>query len=187
MTVKEVLAESHANRWHLFVQTETELIRLSEQIEKEPVFLGCETVTSLCTVLSWKQYQNFLQTVKEDDFFISEPRTDTVLVLAISKEVYENAIKTTLITSSEKRYIDCKIRKETPIGYCHYPLHKGYINESILRKHECIGKHCNYLQKNFHHPYWKKREERKKMRKDRKEKWKEFLRERKLPLKQKSV
>ena len=48
------------------------------------------------------------------------------------------------------------------VGYCHNPVHKGYLKRSQLKDHECLGRQCEFLEKNelsryFMDQYFKKR------------------------------
>ena len=48
------------------------------------------------------------------------------------------------------------------VGYCHNPAHKGYLKRSQLKDHECLGRQCEFLEKNelsryFMDQYFKKR------------------------------
>ena len=52
------------------------------------------------------------------------------------------------------------------VAYCHFIGHKGGLSKDMLRKHECLRKGCKYLEKYTDHPYWAKREEIKKLRKE---------------------
>ena len=49
-----------------------------------------------------------------------------------------------------------KITKQ-PVGYCHCRAHKGALTVNLMKKHGCLSKCCNCLQKNQDHPYWAER------------------------------
>ena len=57
----------------------------------------------------------------------------------------------------EERYFDTGIKQENALGYCHYYKHKGYVNEHILKTHECLNKQCPLLEKYEDKSYWIKR------------------------------
>ena len=184
MTIREALANSPADRWHLFVKTETEgIIRPPGQLERDPACMNCEIIPSLCSVMSWTQYWTFYQTIKESDFFITEPRSKHILVIVIDETEYENIKNAdSIIADISYKYINRRVKRESPVGYCHYHLHRGYVDAAIMKEHGCLKKQCKYLQKNKNHPYWEKREERKKLRKKRKKELQEFLYSRKIPI-----
>jgi len=48
--------------------------------------------------------------------------------------------------------------KDSAVGYCHNPEHRGYLSKRNLKKHECLRKQCRYLHKYEEHPYWAERE-----------------------------
>lgn len=52
----------------------------------------------------------------------------------------------------------CKMKESKIIGFCHCRLHKGYLNASILKEHECLRKNCFYLEKYEDRPFWVQRE-----------------------------
>lgn len=56
--------------------------------------------------------------------------------------------------------------KEKCCGYC--GLHKCNLTVKQLKSRECLGKQCTFLKK-LPHPFWEQREERKRLRKARKE------------------
>lgn len=50
--------------------------------------------------------------------------------------------------------ISQKIDTKSVIGYCHCSKHKGYLNVSLLKSHDCIKKECVYLEKFEDYPFW---------------------------------
>lgn len=71
--------------------------------------------------------------------------------------------KVSLITGEFKL-----VRKETVIGVCHNNIHKGILTVNLLKKHDCLGKNCTYLEKYKNKSYWhtlEKEEEEKNKRK----------------------
>lgn len=47
------------------------------------------------------------------------------------------------------------------VGYCHNPVHKGYLRRAQLKDHECLTRQCEYLERNelsryFMEQYFKK-------------------------------
>ena len=57
-------------------------------------------------------------------------------------------------------------RSSNTLAYCHY--HHLSLTPEQLKQKQCLKRQCGALQK-FDHPYWKKREESKQKRKERKE------------------
>lgn len=59
-------------------------------------------------------------------------------------------------------WIDRHPRKEgvEPVGYCWSSVHRGFLDEKALRKHQCLRKQCESLQK-YVHPYWRWRDDKK--------------------------
>lgn len=55
----------------------------------------------------------------------------------------------------------------TPVAYCFYKHHRGYLTVKNLKKHECLRKQCPCLKK-LPSPYWEKREAVKQKRRERK-------------------
>ena len=55
--------------------------------------------------------------------------------------------------------------KEHSVGYCHCKTHKGKISVKMLKKHQCLGKQCPFLQKYEDHPYWEQRRRKKELKK----------------------
>jgi hypothetical protein len=55
------------------------------------------------------------------------------------------------------RFIDgvCRyVRTADVVGFCHCDVHKGYLNSTLLKKHECIEKNCSFLEKYEGFPFW---------------------------------
>lgn len=46
---------------------------------------------------------------------------------------------------------------QNAIAFCHNPNHVGYLNENLMKKHECLEKQCIYLDKFEEKSYWIKR------------------------------
>lgn len=69
-----------------------------------------------------------------------------------------------------EHYIDHVFRseKKAPCAYCWSVLHRGYLDVKLLKKHKCLQKHCECLQKFPKHPYWVNREKIKQLRIERK-------------------
>ena len=40
------------------------------------------------------------------------------------------------------------------IGWCHNAIHRGALNRSLLKKHDCLGKDCRYLEQNCQCSFW---------------------------------
>lgn len=55
------------------------------------------------------------------------------------------------------RLIDGKhitITKKRVVGMCHNTLHTGFLTQSLMEQHECVGKNCYFFQKNECASYW---------------------------------
>lgn len=46
------------------------------------------------------------------------------------------------------------VNLDSLVGYCFYPVHKGYVTKIMLKEHDCINKHCPFLNKFLDFPYW---------------------------------
>lgn len=51
------------------------------------------------------------------------------------------------------------------VAYCHCNTHKGRLNARMLKKHQCLGKQCPFLEKYEEHPYWEQRRKKKALKK----------------------
>ncbi len=47
-----------------------------------------------------------------------------------------------------------QIKRGNILGWCHHNLHKGAVNRSILKDHDCLGKNCPFLERNDESPFW---------------------------------
>ena len=72
-------------------------------------------------------------------------------------------------------YIDHVWRNQRPLGYCHCRIHKGYLNKNLMKKHACLSKGCVFLEKYKEHPYWEKRDGKRKDKKNKKQLQKKYL------------
>ena len=67
-----------------------------------------------------------------------------------------------LYSASNKEVITTKmvsgetinIRRGHIVGWCACYLHKGALSKSHLKQHDCLGKGCYHLRKNYESPYW---------------------------------
>ena len=48
------------------------------------------------------------------------------------------------------------------VGYCHYSLHKGYLTDTLMDAHDCLGKNCAFFERFDDYPYWVREANRKK-------------------------
>lgn len=64
---------------------------------------------------------------------------------------------------------------KSPVAFCHFHKHKGYMTVNMIKVHGCLKKNCSRLQR-LDCQYWEDRKERKRNKKDAKRK----LAERKL-------
>lgn len=49
---------------------------------------------------------------------------------------------------------------KTPVAFCHYKKHYGYMSEKMLKLHGCLQKNCGRLRK-LDCPYWEERRQKK--------------------------
>ncbi len=47
------------------------------------------------------------------------------------------------------------VRKDKIVGYCRYPLHRGWLLRVIAEEHQCYSKKCPFLERVEDNPYWK--------------------------------
>ena len=59
------------------------------------------------------------------------------------------------------------IQPSRAVGYC--KRHGAALTVKTLKNHECLCKQCNALEKYEEHDYWRQREQKKMLRKARKE------------------
>lgn len=60
-----------------------------------------------------------------------------------------------------------QIAKNRAVGYC--PYHKAALTVKTMKRHECLKKQCNSLIKYEEHDFWRQHEQKKEMRKARKQ------------------
>lgn len=60
-----------------------------------------------------------------------------------------------------------QISKNKMVGYCMY--HQAALTVKTLKGHECLRKQCNALQKCEEHDYWRQHDQKKELRKARKQ------------------
>ena len=70
---------------------------------------------------------------------------------------------------SEWLLLDANVTNKKPVGYCCCKLHPGYISQNLLKEKQCLQKSCACLTKNENHPYWKKRDRIKALKKAKKQ------------------
>ncbi len=49
---------------------------------------------------------------------------------------------------------DCSKTSKPPVGYCHNPKHKGFVNIGLMKSHNCIANQCMYFERFETHEYW---------------------------------
>lgn len=59
-------------------------------------------------------------------------------------------------------------KNKRPCAYCWSNVHRGYLNAKLIKKHKCLQKQCECLQKFDNHEYWILRDKTKQLRKERK-------------------
>lgn len=60
-----------------------------------------------------------------------------------------------------------QIARNRAVGYCHY--HKAALTTKTLKCHGCLGKQCDALKKYEEHDFWRQHEQKKALRKQRKQ------------------
>lgn len=60
-----------------------------------------------------------------------------------------------------------EIRRSKAVGYCAF--HKVALTTKTLRGHECLKKQCDALQRYEEHDFWRQHEQKKALRKARKQ------------------
>lgn len=60
-----------------------------------------------------------------------------------------------------------EILKSRAVGYCHY--HKAALTVKTMKCHECLRKQCDALEKYSEHDFWRQHEQKKELRKARKQ------------------
>jgi len=63
-------------------------------------------------------------------------------------------------------------QRERACGYCHSNLHKGYLSVKQVKKHGCLAKQCPRFERYEDHAWWEQRDRVKRLRKERKERYK---------------
>ncbi len=61
-----------------------------------------------------------------------------------------------------------QINRSKAVGYCYH--HCAALTAKTLKGHDCLGKQCNALKKYEHHDFWRQHEQKKELRKARKQK-----------------
>ncbi len=46
------------------------------------------------------------------------------------------------------------VKKDKIVGYCRFPLHRGWLLRTIAEEHQCYYKKCPFLQRVESNPYW---------------------------------
>ena len=60
-----------------------------------------------------------------------------------------------------------QIAKNRAVGFC--PYHNVALTTKTLKRHDCLGKQCNALQRYEEHDFWRQHEQKKAIRKARKQ------------------
>lgn len=60
-----------------------------------------------------------------------------------------------------------EISKRRAVGYC--KLHNAALTVKTMKCHECLKKQCNALEKYENHDFWRQHEQKKKLRKAKKQ------------------
>lgn len=59
------------------------------------------------------------------------------------------------------------VAPETIVGYCHCNTHTGYVEKDIMKKHDCLGKKCEFFEKFNDFPYWIAKQKEEQLKKER--------------------
>ena len=59
-----------------------------------------------------------------------------------------------------------QITKSRAVGYC--PYHKAALTVKTMKRHECLKKQCDALQKYAEHDFWRQHEQKKAIKKAKK-------------------
>ncbi len=51
-------------------------------------------------------------------------------------------------------YMAMDVKEKNAVGICRNAKHFGYLTEKMLNMHDCLGKHCLYLEKIETHKFW---------------------------------
>lgn len=60
-----------------------------------------------------------------------------------------------------------EISRSRAVGYC--PYHKVALTVKTMKRHECLKKQCNALQRYEEHDFWRQHEQKKARKKERKQ------------------
>ena len=60
-----------------------------------------------------------------------------------------------------------KISKNRAVGYCHF--HKAAMTVKTMKCHECLKKQCDAFKKYEEHDFWRQHEQKKELRKARRQ------------------
>lgn len=55
----------------------------------------------------------------------------------------------------------CKATDRDVIGFCSYYQHLGFLDERLLKTHQCLEKSCGNLERNYNNRYWERQADRK--------------------------
>jgi hypothetical protein len=61
-----------------------------------------------------------------------------------------------------------QVSRSKAVGYCYY--HKAALTTKTMKCHECLKKQCDALKKYEDHDFWRQREQKKELRRARKQK-----------------
>ena len=71
---------------------------------------------------------------------------------------HKRYIKSGVLSRNGVAYMGGQTNKDNAIAYCHHAKHNGYLNEKLIKQHDCLNKRCPYLHKYEEKPYWIKRQ-----------------------------
>ena len=60
-----------------------------------------------------------------------------------------------------------QINRSKAVGYCYH--HRAALTAKTIKGHDCLGKQCNALKKYEYHDFWRQHEQKKELRKARKQ------------------
>lgn len=81
-----------------------------------------------------------------------ENKKHTTVLDEIANPDSGNTIRRNFIRKSTVSRIT--VKKDKIVGFCKYPLHRGWLLRVIAEEHQCYYKKCPFLQRVEDNPYW---------------------------------
>lgn len=61
-------------------------------------------------------------------------------------------------TSRGNTWMSGQSSYENAVGFCHNAKHVGYLSKNLVKQHDCLGKHCKFLERYLDRAFWIKRD-----------------------------